>query len=252
LDLGVYLRGKWFFVLALAAVLVVAAALGSMLILRSQLKGSENVGGKYQSRIEITEKDPRGFDVGKIFYVKDGTEHSGYWGANMRNALEWIKNSTPANAVFLNWWDYGHMIVGYAERESVSRNPSSEALISVGDPSDFHELDPHSTIVDVAKALTTTNENETLATMIKHNATHIVVAADDGKGKAGWLFRFAELNYSDYFNYSWQPTDLPFDANQYNELGKQTVFCRILTHAQIPGLTQVYSDENFTICRQPT
>jgi asparagine N-glycosylation enzyme membrane subunit Stt3 len=135
------LRGKWFFVLALAAVLVVAAAVAYMFILRSQLTVSENVGGKYQSRIEIIEKDPRGFDVGKIFYVKDGVEHSGYWGVNMRNALEWIKNSTPEDAVFLNWWDYGHMIVGYAERESVSKNPSSEALISVRDPSGFHQLD---------------------------------------------------------------------------------------------------------------
>lgn len=87
--------------------------------------------------------------------------------------------------------------------------------------------------------------------MIKYNATYILIAADDGKGKAGWLFRFAGLNYSDYFNYSWQPTDMPFDPNQYNELGKQTVFCRILTHAQIAGLTQVYSDENFTVCRRP-
>jgi hypothetical protein len=240
------LRDKWFFVLALAAVLVVAVAAAHLFILR----GSETVGGKYQARIEIVEKDQRGFDVGKIFYIKDGAEHSGYWGANMRSVLEWIRNSTPEDAVFLNWWDYGHMIVGYAERESVSKNPSSEALISVAHPSDFYELDPHSTIVDVAKALTTTDENETLTTMSQHNATYILVAADDGKGKAGWLFKFAGLNYSDYFNYNWQPTDLPFDPNQYSELGKQTVFCRILSHAQISGLTQVYSDENFTVCRR--
>jgi len=233
--------------LASAAVLVVAGVLAIAFWLPGTV---EYVGGKYQCRIEITGQDPRGFKVGRIFYVKDGVEHRGYWGENMRNTLDWIRNNTPGNAVFLNWWDYGHMIVGYAERESVSKNPSQEALISVSDPSDFPELDSHTIIVNVAKALTTTYENETLATMSKYNATYILVAADDGKGKAGWLFNFAGLNHSAYYNYSWQPTNLPFDANQYDELGRQTVFCRILTNAQIYGLTQVYANENFTIYKR--
>jgi asparagine N-glycosylation enzyme membrane subunit Stt3 len=233
--------------LASAAVLVVAGVLAIAFWLPGTV---EYVGGKYQCRIEITGQDPRGFKVGRIFYAKDGVEHRGYWGENMRNTLDWIRNNTPGNAVFLNWWDYGHMIVGYAERESVSKNPSEEALISVIDPSDFPELDSHTIIVDVAKALTTADENETLATMSKYNATYILVAADDGKGKAGWLFNFAGLNYSAYYNYSWQPTNLPFDANQYNELGRQTVFCRILSNAQIYGLTQVYTNENFTIYKR--
>jgi asparagine N-glycosylation enzyme membrane subunit Stt3 len=233
--------------LASAAVLVVAGVLAIAFWLPGTV---EYVGGKYQCRIEITGQDPRGFEVGKIFYVKDGVEHRGYWGENMRNTLDWIRNNTLGDAVFLNWWDYGHMIVGYAERESVSKNPSEEALISVSDPSDFPELDNHTIIVDVAKALTTADENETLATMSKYNATYILVAAEDGKGKAGWLFNFAGPNYSAYYNYSWQPTNLAFDANQYNELGRQTVFCRILTNAQIYGLTQVYTNENFTIYKR--
>jgi hypothetical protein len=247
IGFGGSLRDKWFLVLASAALLVVATVLAYVFWLAPK---REYIGGKYQCSIEITSQDPRGFNVGKIFYVKDGVEHSGYWGANMRNALDWIKNNTLGNAVFLNWWDYGHMIVGYAERESVSRNPSKEALVSVGNPSEFQELDNHTTIVDVAKALTTTDENETLAIMSEYNATYILVAADDGKGKAGWLFKFAGLNYSDYFNYTWDPTDVPFDANQYNELGRQTAICRILTNAQIYGLTLVYRDQDFTIYRR--
>lgn len=233
--------------LVFTVLLVVAAVLVYVLWLVPQSPRTEYVGGKYQCRIETTEQDPRGFNVGRIFYAKSGVEHKGYWGENARSGLDWIKNNTEENTVFLNWWDYGHMVVGYAERESVSKNPSSEALISVRDPSDFPELDMHTTIVDVAKSLTTTDENETLSIMNKYNATYIMVAADDGKGKAAWLFRFAGLNYSDYINYNWQPTNLPFDANQYNELGKQTVLCRILTNAQIFGLTRVYADKDFTI-----
>jgi asparagine N-glycosylation enzyme membrane subunit Stt3 len=244
------LRNKRFLFLALAASLVVASVLVYEFWFAPNSPRTEYIGGKYQCRIEITGQDPSGFAVGRIIYTKDGVEHRGYWGDNMRNTLDWIRNNTPTNAVFLNWWDYGHMIVGYSERESVIKNPSSEALVSVKDPSDFPELDNHTRIVDVARALTSTDENQTLSAMNEYNATYILVAAVDGKGKAGWLFKFAGLNYSDYYNYSWQPTDLPFDADQYNELGKQTVFCRILTNAQIPGLTLVYADQNFTIYRR--
>lgn len=244
------MRNKWFLFLALAALLVVASVLVYVFWFVPNLLRTEYVGGKYQSRIAITEQDPTGFAVGRIIYVKDGVEHRGYWGENMRNTLDWIRNNTPANAVFINWWDYGHMIVGYSERESISKNPSSEALVSVRTPSDFPELDNHTTIVDVAEALTSTDENVTFSIMNKYTAAYILVAAVDGKGKAGWLFKFAGLNYSDYYNYSWQPTNLPFDPNQYNELGKQTVFCRILTNTRIPGLTRVYVDENFTIYRR--
>lgn len=141
------------------------------------------------------------------------------------------------------------MIVGYAERESVVKNPPEEALISVKDASEFREFDPHDMIVDVAEALTTINENETLATMSKYGATYILVTAMDGKGKPFWIFHFAGLNFTEYFNLSWQDSGFAFDPNQYNELGKETMIYRILVNAEIKGLTQVYSDENLRIYR---
>lgn len=147
------------------------AALVYVLLPSSQFLKEEYVGGKYECRVGITGEDPRGFEVGRLFYIKDGVEHEGFFNAYLRNALDWIRAHTPENVVFLNWWDYEHMIIGYAERESVIRNPSQEALISVKDASEFKEFDPHEMIVDIAKALTTTNENETLETMSKYGAT---------------------------------------------------------------------------------
>lgn len=243
---------KWFLVLASAALLIVIGALVYVLLPSSQFLREEYVGGKYECRIGITGEDPRGFEVGKLFYVKDGVEHEGYFNAYLRDALDWIKAHTPENALFLNWWDYGHMIVGYAERESVIRNPSQEALVSVKDASEFKELAPHEMIVDVAKALTTTNENETLEIMSKYGATYILVTAEDGKGKPYWIFHFAGLNFTNYMNTSWQPSISAFDPNQYNELGKQTVIYRILINAEIQGLTQIYSDENVRVYKGST
>ncbi len=238
---------KWFLALAAASLLIVIAALVYVLLPSSQFLREEYVGGKYECRIGITGEDPRGFEVGRLFYVKNGVEHEGYFDAYLRNTLDWIKAHTLENAVFLNWWDYGHMIVGYAQREAVIRNPSQEALISVKDASEFKELDPHEVIVDVAKALTTTNENETLETMSEYGATYILVTAEDGTGKPYWIFHFAGLNFTNYVNTSWQPSSLAFDPNQYNELGKETVIYRILVNAEIQGLTRVYSDENVRI-----
>lgn len=247
IGFGEILRSKWFLFLASVTLLIVIATLAYVFLPSSQFLREEHVGGKYQCRIGITGEDPRGFEVGRLFYVKDGAEHNGYFNEYLRDALDWIRTNTPENAVFLNWWDYGHMIVGYAERESVVKNPSEEALISVKDESEFQELDPHEMIADVAKALTTTNESETLATMNKYGATYILVTVEDGKGKPYWIFHFAELNFTNYLNTSWQDSGLAFDPNQYNELGKETVIFKILTNMEIHGLTKIYSDENIRI-----
>lgn len=244
--------GKRFLILSFAALLIVIVVLVYVFLLSPRFLREEYIGGKYQCKIGITGEDPKGFEVGKLFYVKEGVEHEGYFNAYLRDALDWIKAHTPENAVFLNWWDYGHMIVGYAERESVIRNPSQEALISVKDASGFKELDPHEMIVDIVKALTAANENETLATMSKYGATYILVTAEDGKGKPYWIFHFAGLNFTNYMNISWQPSSLAFDPDQYNELGKETVIYRMLVNAEIQGLIKVYSDENVKVYKRST
>lgn len=231
---------------------VAIVALAYVFLSAPKFLREEYVGGKYECRIGIIEEDPRGFEVGKLFYVKDGVEYQGYYNAYLRDASDWIKNNTSENAVFLNWWDYGHMVVGYAERESVIKNPSEEALTSVKDPSDYKELEPHEKIVDVAKAFATTNVNETLLTMDKYNATYLLVTIEDGMGKVVWIFRFAGLNFTDYMNTSWQGSYMAFDPDLYNTLGEQTVIYKLLCSIKIQGLTEVYSDENVRIYKRLT
>jgi hypothetical protein len=70
-----------------------------------------------------------------------------------------------------------------------------------------------------------------------------VVTVEDGKGKTGWIFHFAELNFNDYLNASWHDTGIPFDPNQYNTMGKKTMIYKILTDSQIQALTLVYNDD---------
>jgi len=245
------LLGKKNLLIIVSIVLLIAiVALAYIFLSAPKFLREEYVDGKYEYRIGIIEEDPRGFEVGKLFYVKDGVEYQGYYNAYLRDALNWIRNNTSENAVFLDWWDYGHMVVGYAERESVIKNPSEEALTSVGDPSDYKELEPHEKIVNVANALATTDENETLSTMNKYNATYLLVTVEDGMGKVVWIFRFAGLNFTDYMNMNWQGSYMAFDPDLYNTLGEQTVIYKLLSSIEIQGLTQVYSDKNVRIYKR--
>jgi hypothetical protein len=114
----------------------------------------ETKGGKYQARIEISGEWQQS-EVGEIIYVKDGETFTGYFDSGFEDALNWIQKTTSEDTIFLNWWDYGHMIIGYAERETVCKGPSEEALESVADQSSIKEFEPHEKIVDVAQAMTT-------------------------------------------------------------------------------------------------
>lgn len=197
----------------------------------------ELVGGKYNSKIVITEKAGK-IVSSEIVYSKEGIEHRGYYDSNFKNALEWIRLNTPENATFLCWWDYGHMIVGYAEKEAIIKNPSEEALVSIANPELIKEFDPNEKLVEVAKALTATDVNFTKSIMKKCNANYILVTPVDGDGKAVWIFRFAGLNSTDYM----ASPSLIFNDENYTELGKQTLIYKMLSNSNLEGFTLIYSD----------
>lgn len=241
-------KGSLIFILFI--LIIIISVLVYVFVFSPQFLREEIIGGKYECRIGITGEDMRGFEVGNVYYIKDGVEHDGYYNEYLKDALDWIKINISENAVFLNWWDYGHMIVGYSERDSVVKNPSEEALVSVADSTRFKELDSHERILDSAKALTTTNESEIVAIMEKYEATYLLVTAEDGTDKAHWIFHFAGLELTNYLNTSWQSSELPFNPNQYNENGKETTLYKVLTQAEVTGLIQVYNDENVKIYKR--
>ena len=192
----------------------------------------ENLGGRYNVTISSWE------DHAEIAYVDETGEHSGYFEVKMRNGLDWIRVETPENATFLCWWDYGHMIKGYGERNVVVRNPSKEILESVANPSSVKELDPHEKILDVATAFTTSNLTKMVQIMEKYGATHIVVNSDD-LVKAVWFYRTAGLNATDYLRFqdsSWRFTDA----------GKQTMISKLLENRDT-GFTLIYEDQEIKV-----
>jgi len=199
------------------------------------IKDFENVGGRYNATII-------GFgDHYKVEYTdEDGKHIDGYFEDEMRSGLDWIKNYTPENATFLCWWDYGHMIKGYAERETVVRYPSEEIRESVANQSSIKGFDPYDKIFDVATALTATDLNVMLQIVEKYNVTHILVSGDDSS-KAGWIFRAAELEPMDYLIFH--------DSEvEFNDEGMQTMIAKLLENRDT-GLTLVHEDEEIKVYR---
>lgn len=196
----------------------------------------ENVGGKYNATISLWE------DYGELEYTDEGGKHSGmYFMVEMRNALDWIKGNTPENATFLCWWDYGHMIKGYAERNVVVRNPSEETIECVADPGSITEFDPHERVLDVAKAFSTSNSTEMLQIMEKYNVTHIVVCTDDLL-KSFWMYKFAGLEPTDYL----VPQD---SSHEFTDAGMQTMIARLLENRDT-GFTLIYEDEEIKVYKE--
>lgn len=206
---------------------------------------TENVGGKYNVTLGFF-KD----ESAQIQYVDETGNHSEhYFEPQMRTGLDWIKNTTSENAIFLCWWDYGHAIKGYAERNVIVRNPSHEWIEMVAiartDPNAIKEFDPNEKLVDVAKALTTSNYTEMSQTMEKYGATYVVVYKDDGPsvGKAGWIFKIAGLDPTSY------QVKLENSTLVFSDVGKQTMLSRLLDNRDT-GLTLVYQDAVMKVYRK--
>lgn len=224
----------------IVAIIILVVAVSAVLLYVELLKNDdeppidiEHVGGKYNATLSFWE------DHVEIEYTDEDGKHSQmYFKDDMRDGLEWIRNNTSENATFLCWWDYGHMIKGYAERDSVVRNPSQEILDSVGDPSSIEEFDPHLRIVDVATALTTSNLTEMLQILDKYDVTHIMVCSDD-LGKVVWFYRIAGMEESEYVS--------THDPDQiFTDAGMETMIAKLLENRDT-DFTLIHEDQEIKV-----
>jgi len=201
---------------------------------------TEHVGGKYNVTLSYFR------EYVNVAYADETGSHSGFFEPEMRAGLDWIKNSTPTNSTFLCWWDYGHMIKGYAERNVVARNPSHEWINMIAEParSQVTEFDPNEKIVDIAKALTTNNSTETLLIMEKYGATYVVVYKDRyTNGTNSWIFEVAGFEHDTYFEFTED------SGWVLNEAGRQTMIARFLDNRDT-GLTLAYQDAVMKVYRK--
>jgi asparagine N-glycosylation enzyme membrane subunit Stt3 len=136
-----------------AVVVVAVVAIVVVVSVGLVLQGSETpetfeeIGGKYDAIVSYY-----GDNRTLIEYRDETGNHIGDYYPSMAASLDWVKANTPEDSVFLCWWDYGHMIEAYAERDAVVKDPSEEILDSVVVTGDITEFASHQTILGVADA----------------------------------------------------------------------------------------------------
>ncbi len=209
----------------------------------------ESLGGAYDAVFKVTGTDANGYDEGVIVYTENGVQHIGYYGAYFNSSLNWITQNTNPNAVFFNWFEYGHMVHALTGRTSMSLNPSKDALAIFNSEyaAQFTEFDSAQKIMDVSAVFATTNETAAAMMMQKYGAHYLLLpVADGGAGKAYWFFTFSALDPSQYITEG-SANPLQFSSSDYTNLGKETMLYRLETNSNLNLFTQVYSDANVKI-----
>lgn len=205
-----------------------------------------------------------------------------YWDKDIRLSLEWIRQNTEKEAKFLNWWDYGHLIRGYAGRETIVYAPSLEGYtrmcmgrecanenilceeakrkaIDNWNTETLGNFSQHEKIIDVGYALLTDNTNETLQIMDKYNSTYLYIHSSDAgksysictaiddyymKMKGYSCHSIVELKQEDYIKYyeSNYSESEKYCGIILPEMFKNTTIGRALKNKEIEGLELVYHD----------
>lgn len=122
-----------------------------------------------------------------------------------QNAMGWVKENTPENAVFAHWWDYGYWVQWGGNRATIV--DGGNAMGSVN-----HFVGRH--------VLTAKNETEVLGFLKSRNVTHLLIISDEiGKYPA-----YSSIGANrEYDRYSWIST-FTMQPNQIKETRNETVY----------------------------
>ncbi|MFA4887743.1 MAG: STT3 domain-containing protein [Candidatus Nanoarchaeia archaeon] len=112
----------------------------------------------------------------------------------------WVRQNTPANAVFAHWWDYGYWVQSGFERATIT------------DGGNFFGWWNY---LMGRNVLTGQSDEEALPFLKAHNATHLFMIADE----VGKYTAFSSISSDkNYDRYSWVPT---FRLDKQNSVEKR-------------------------------
>ena len=119
--------------------------------------------------------------------------------------MDWVRDSTPTDAVFAHWWDYGYWVQYGGERATLSDGGNALGDIN-------HFVGRH--------LLTAEDENEALEYLAARNTTHVLMISDEIGKYGAYSSIGADENYD---RYSWINT-YSLDYDQMQETRNGTIF----------------------------
>jgi peptidyl-prolyl cis-trans isomerase A (cyclophilin A) len=156
--------------------------------------GTEFIGGLYNVSIINMQNYFNGnwYNFSRIKYNKEGVEHSGILHLFMIDSLDWIKKNTSVDSNVLCWWDYGHMVEGFGERDALAVYPSLALkdtiaefqILNENEKDDYiknNYWDQNKTLENIAKLLTTDDmsSDESKDLINQYNISYILTRSYD-------------------------------------------------------------------------
>ena len=150
----------------------------------------------------------QGFTSWNGFYQQDLASAKsfapGIYQWQWQNAMSWVRQNTPTDAVFAHWWDYGYWLQSLGERATIL--DGGNAIIYWN-----HLLGRH--------VLTGADENKALEFLYTHNATHLLIDSTDIGKYTAFSSIGADENYD---RFSWIPNFF-IDRSQTIEDKNETI-----------------------------
>lgn len=108
------------------------------------------------------------------------------------NALDWIKNNTPKDAVFASWWDYGYWIATMGERATLADNSTTHTRI-IENIARIFFLDPDTAWVALNEAQTDYFLIFIAGENLSHDANNplYILGGGGDESKKQWFARIA-------------------------------------------------------------
>jgi asparagine N-glycosylation enzyme membrane subunit Stt3 len=127
----------------------------------------------------------------------------GHYQIQWQNAMSWVRENTPKDAVFAHWWDYGYWVQTMGERATVLDGGNSIAYWD-------YLMGRH--------VLTAANETEALEFLKTHKATYLLIDSTDIGKYTAYSSIGSDKNYD---RYSWIST---FSLSDTQEKRNETTY----------------------------
>jgi asparagine N-glycosylation enzyme membrane subunit Stt3 len=121
-----------------------------------------------------------------------------YYNHQWQNAMSWVRENTPEDAVFAHWWDYGYWVQSIGKRATVTDGGNAISFWNYWTG---------------RLVLTGDNQEDSLNFLYAHNATHLLIDSSD----IGKYTAFSSIGSDEnYDRYSWIPA-MVSDSSQMQE-----------------------------------